>query len=385
VAEATDKLSDARRVVEGLESAAKVAEDLGDVSQTIGRLRTQVSIEGLAGQILEEGVELSGDVIKGLSVADRSKLVEQGILVFNEATGGFTYTKKGIEIAEQVAKASDPALAAQINTAREALEKAEYGLKFAQEKALTPLQHKFLQLTGGIPGATDMERSSLALQKGKLLKPWTWFRMTPEAKAQEVINMVGNHMAALIGNADTPEAAAAILRNASSAMATQEMGKLILSVEGRAFTAMINGSDAVAANMIRGWKASEAQRWMLTNVAEFLGKSVDDLVADMAEKDGPGRVMRAITAIVDAPIAKGTSVDAMQTMLKSGLNEDALKKLADFFVDGKIPFSKDTFKLHMIGEVAEIARRNAVAVFGVQTEGMFTKATNALKAAETLA
>lgn len=274
----------------------------------------------------------------------------------------------------------------------------------AQGAALKPWEKKAVDLLGARPGeGIDKEIAfmrrfggvPLGMEGGhirpvKWYKPWTWFQLTPQAKISELVNTMGDTLGLYMKNAqDLPSLEKAIAAVVEGAISPRQYGNLFLTREGRTLQAFVQAGGGEAQKILDAYKVSNFPlRNSLDEVAEVLGRTQDDVLS-LLDKHGPAHVWDEIAKgmpPVDAKDLTNAQKSLFAKMADGTFSKKTVDRFAKTFLgDNAAPFNLDSLKLHMIGRFAEVSANQAMLQLGLDAQGVWTKAVNALKAAETLA
>jgi len=130
---------------------------------------------------------------------------------------------------------------------------------------------------------------------------------------------------------------------------------------------------------------------MLSDIANVLGhRHPGDLLGDLARKNGPANIMKRLESALNLPQSgAGTALSASRTriaadLLNGKINPEVLESLSGTFRDFKIPFDLTSYKAILYMELADHTATLAIAQFGVEAEGIFTKAADMAKSVEAL-
>jgi hypothetical protein len=189
--------------------------------------------------------------------------------------------------------------------------------------------------------------------------PW---RLTPEAKAQELVATVQDNVGAyIIAHFDDPYDVAEALRRAASGAVGPEMGHAFLTREGRAVQGILKGFDVETQKLIGAYDQIKDQRLMLAKIAETIGSTKEDVMGLLAKGDY-------------------NSVSRMTNGLASPEMLEGLYKSLE-----NMPYSTKLFKLELMNKLADHTAHVGVTMFGIQGRGFAQKLAAAVKSAETLA
>jgi hypothetical protein len=380
--ERADLLEEANKVLSAAAGVVHITEDVADASKAIEEL---ASLAEKAGYVTgKAGAALSLETVASLPEKTARILEEAGVIILDKEKGIYTVTERVNDVAKilEAAKAGEPAY-------QKALQAAEAAATVYSEsmgmRQISPLQEKFLYFFG-LAGPTDLTKTTIGL-KGELFKPWTWFRLTPKAKISELMTHIADGSAILIKDAKSPEAMVKIMVAASEGAISKEMGHMILSLEGRTLQGTLKGFENIATDLLRAYRAAEPERDLLANIARVLGMDLEKTLDQLGAKKGTSAILeRVLAALEDPKVAKGTAGIALTALRKEGgLTAKGLKRVVAMFFDRRVPYDDGAFRLHMLGKVNEWTAKIALAQLGPESAGIVSKATSALKAAETLA
>jgi len=285
------------------------------------------------------------------------------------------------EVAQVGAKIEDIARSMEsmpaVERAQAAIEQAKLGTQLSELNAAAKVAER-----------VD-ESVRIFREKARLWKPWTWFRLRPEAAAREIFNIYGDNLKFLWrpGIADSPEDLLALAHNASSILSDPKLGMAIYTPQGRALIAAVKASEGVLGELASDFRGVARERDLLAELGRLVGKGPEGILKMLEQKKDPDvlKIIAGMMAQASPEARKTESFIAMQKLMQDNGLLSELSKFRQLFLSGKMPYNMATYKIHAIGRIEEQIGRMAIARYGLEAEGAFTKAANALKAAEGLA
>lgn len=202
-------------------------------------------------------------------------------------------------------------------------------------------------------------------------------KLTPESKAQELLTLLNDNIntkivARLYNEPDAEAKIVAAIERASTG-ATTDFGYAFLTQEGRTAQAFMSGANGTAQTIYDNYKALEGQRGTLNLLADVLKIDPGEIIAN-GEKNS-GNLFRTL--------AKEAPIEIQQAIQRGEITQETFSDLAKIFKD--MPYNKDTFIIHVMAGVEDRAMQQAIVQFGVQSRGLLTRWSNAIKSAESLA
>lgn len=255
-------------------------------------------------------------------------------------------------------------------------------------QSLSSGRRKFIELTGGLPIGlrAEGEAAELFNRRASAFKPWTWFRLTPESRARELLFKVQDHGLLVLRGAKSADQIAERLRYPLRILLDPKMGASAMTLEGRALLGAMARGQIDIDTLLRGFNSADQMklRESLDQLAKSLKISPTELMGRLDAKDGIATLAGQVVA------ASKKDARVLEILKTLGLADEAAVggRLTDFkaiFLDGQVPWDLDLFKLHALGRLNEAAAAQAIVQFGITEKGLWLKATDAIKAAETLA
>lgn len=252
-------------------------------------------------------------------------------------------------------------------------------LKALGKKQVTTADKFFIALSGGDP----LRPASMPnwIEKvpgvGKVAKA---FALTPESKAKEMIILVGDNIGTqVIGrmmNMPNAEAEfASYIRRVAKGATGIEYGHAMLTLEGRTVQAFTKGAEAAVEHLFSTYQKVGKERAVLTTLSDLLGEAPSKLLRLMDEEP---------EVLMDLLVKKQGMNPAIDLMVQSGeLTPDGLRALSKTI--GDMPYNKEMFFAKALDAIETQAMRQSVVQFGVQSKGLLTRWSDAMKAAESLA
>ncbi len=220
-----------------------------------------------------------------------------------------------------------------------------------------------LALTGGDPfkaTAKSFERQW-----------WNPLALTPSARAHEYLTMVTDHVGQyIIANIDEPKDIVNALDKALAGSLGTKYGHAFLTLEGRTAQAALSGFDIKARDLLTALETTADERRVLSDIATALKTTPTDVLE---------RIARDEVSVIAKQLG-GTMAPEDLTKLGKTL----IKSYGNGAMD-TVPLDNQMFKLMLNNELADHAAKQAILQFGVKSEGLITKMSNTVKAAETLA
>ncbi len=206
------------------------------------------------------------------------------------------------------------------------------------------------------------------------------FELTPAAKAHELLTVVGDNLGAnlisrVINNVDAEADFVNAIHRIKKGATGIEYGHALLTQQGKTVQGFLSGADFDLQKTLSTYQKLAPQRQQLQVISEALGESPAKLLKMFDEN--PQAVMKMLAGkspVLDEMIATG------------GLNEDVLKSLRRMFPDdGSVPYNREMFFAASLDAIETAVARQAVVQFGIESKGVLTRWSDALKAAESLA
>jgi len=270
--------------------------------------------------------------------------------------------------------------AATVTRAEGALDALRDGIAHASANLPRYWERKLMNLMGVVPPTFD----DIAKAGSKsLFKPWTWFKKTPLSRAMEGMQKVTDNLNQAMMGAESIEDAVRMLEQAVEAISNPATRGMWVSIQGRSLQALVLQDELKVKDLLESMQVAQKETDLLHTIATVLGKDVDDIVMDLSKEGGVADIFRKLQQL--APEEATAAVGAIQAMLADGtLTQSKVADIWKMFGDGQLPYSLDTFKLHVAGKFADSHASLAIARFGETSRSMWTKATSTLKAMETL-
>jgi len=261
--------------------------------------------------------------------------------------------------------------------------KATETLAEMEGKTFSPLEKFAIWATGGLPLSTESAAlwAAKAPTGAKRLLPWNWFALTPQARAHEVLEQVSTFTQNLVSQADSVDEVYRIFQNVLKGATGDELGHMIATPAGRAYLSWAKGANAYVEDAYRFWTMHQDEINDIHVLAELLDEDVHSMMGRIfngAADDVFEDIQRALTSEVPAQKAL-----AQEHIRRLGLTLDDIKAFGQVFEDA--PYSLERFKFHIINNIYDHVAQLAVTQLGVKAAGFWKKATDQLKAVETLA
>jgi len=222
-----------------------------------------------------------------------------------------------------------------------------------------------IALTGGDPfkPLEQLSKFEKLTRKKSILNPFSYFALTPAARAHELMTMVSDNVGTyIISRSDDPYQIAAAISKAAKGATGDEFGHAFLTIEGRTAQGVLGGFEAQTQDLLKAWDLTTQERSTLEMIAAATGNDVHKTMSVLTE--GSDNALRALAEQV-------------------GSTPDALKQLGAVLKD--MPYSTDLWKLELGIRLADHTAKQGVLQFGVQGRGLLEKMALTLKSAETLA
>lgn len=239
-------------------------------------------------------------------------------------------------------------------------------------KALDRFDKFAIMLTGGDPLSTPTNKAL-----NFITKP---FQLTPQSKANELLNMVNNNIstkivAQLWDDPDAVNKIADALGRASKGASGVEYGHAFLTMEGRTVQGFLGGAESLVGKIRDDFNALTPQRGMLQLLRDSLGDTPERILK-LADEN-PEVLFKTLQA-------KAATNPMLAQLIQQGeLNPDKLNQLSKILKG--MPYDKETAVVHILGALEEQAARQAIIQFGVEKNSLMTRWSNAIKSAESLA
>ena len=199
--------------------------------------------------------------------------------------------------------------------------------------------------------------------------------LTPEAKAYETLTVVADVVdAQIFQRTDDPAQIVRAIEDATDEILGSKYGHAFLTPEGRIAQAALSNGSVEAKALLGQYNAILDERLLLNDIARALGESPTTILQRIVD-DGPEVLARHVTQV------GAQNADSIAARLADDI---IIKNLNDVHKKG-LPYSPELFKYTLSMQVKEAAEKMAIMRFGVQNMGIIRKASEALKAAETLA
>lgn len=344
--------------VDDVADYARAADKAFDLVRTAGNAEDALRLADEAYSL----AQLAGDTRKIAQFGDEAARLATGL---GRAEDAARYTEEAGKFAKF--------------TTQQAAEFSEAALRAAGKKQITTADKLAILLTGGDP----FRPSALGQKLSKipaLGKISGAFALTPDAKARELMSLIGDNIGSnvIARLMDSPNAEAdfvSYLRRVSKGAIGNEYGHAFLSLEGRTVQGFLAGSEASVEGLLRSYMELAPSRGKLELITNVLGESPARLLRRMDES--PDEVLRMLAKHADAD-------PALAAMLQDGtLTPESLRQLSKALK--KTAYNKEMFFAQAMDAIETNAMRQAVVQFGVRSRGVMTRWSDAMKAAESLA
>lgn len=378
------------KVVDKLLAYGKKVEGMADI-KAIGTLTDEVTDLTKDAKQLEALVEEQSAIVRTLQAGvDEARSTKQ---LGGVAVGAPELAMAQRDTARRVVELGDAAH--DLETKLDALAAASRRLDVLKG-APTPTarQEKLVQfLNNGKlldPIADEAKAASAASRvledKATFWKPWTWFRWTPQTKAMELLSRVSDHAAALVNVLGSPELIVRVLQEPMRALDLPQLGTHIFSLQGRALRWSLQGSSARLGQLLDAWRSTADLRSVTHAMSQVLKAPLDETVS-MIDKLTPDELIARLKQAVAAGPIPGSeqSLQRVTMLLQDPASlERYLGDAKDLYFTQMVPYDLKSFRIHALRVVEETTAKQAIRLYGVQNEGLFTKSLTALKASETL-
>jgi hypothetical protein len=239
--------------------------------------------------------------------------------------------------------------------------------------------------TGELKGLTTVDKFAMFVTGGNPLEPNALskglvgkvnpFNLKPEARAQELVTMLTDHVGSYILSShwDDPEGAVNAISRAAKASLGPEFGHAFLSIEGRTAQGYMGGVAAQAQDLLGQFKLVEEERSILGLVSNALGETPGKVLTRLA--DEPGVVLQQLSS-KSSPELMAMAEAGQLTAEELGRVGKTLKTL---------PYDSNSFMQELMIKTEDFGMQQAILQFGVQARGLMSRWSGAVKSAETLA
>lgn len=246
-----------------------------------------------------------------------------------------------------------------------------------------------VKLTGGAVGAPESLPGLRGIQEGK----WNPFALTPEARVQEYMTILQDHVTSYAvaantlpnGTVDVEGLVRAITRAKDGAFDPQ-MGNMILTLEGRSVRTTLAGFAGEAEGMLRDWRQTEFERNLLDQAARSLGVSPYEIIKRLDNGEGASVLDQLTKALgQDAEAGKNVARLLANANLKD-LTPDVLERLHGILGDKAfVGYTDQLFVADLSNKLADFAAKQAIVQFGAKEQGFIRNLAEMTKQAESLA
>lgn len=227
------------------------------------------------------------------------------------------------------------------------------------------------------------------------------FSLTPQARATEVVNNSATVTGAVLDRARTangdfdPAQAAKYLHGIANTpldTARELSMRALESPDAAAIPLVLKDNVDKIDNIAAAWEASQPRLNVLAKLGELTGRTLEEVVVDLADEAGAKRLLvqiQDLAARSDAPEAKELllAMQGQQPGIQGldTLNAKALTELAKPF-QGKdgLPQRPEMVKAAMQQAVEDLTAQWAVDWFGVKPDAGWVRTANLVKSAQSL-
>ena len=266
------------------------------------------------------------------------------------------------------------------------IEAEEAALKALNSLTFNPVQRFAIWAAGGNP-LTEVSAAAWAAKapKGAMkFLPWNWFKLTPMARANEVLVNVGVHGQALITQSRSVEDVVRAFNRGVTGALGDEVGHIMMTPAGRSAQSFMKHSTAEINELHALYKGTTVQRDQLHAASRLLNTSADELLSRLVKGEAKLVGKELIEGVGrlgdDATFAVKSLAESVQD---GSFTANTLEAIGKQLVD--VPFSVDTFKFAALQAVWESTSKTVVLQLGIGEAGFFTRMTSSLKTIETLA
>src|SRR3990167_6990703 len=256
----------------------------------------------------------------------------------------------------------------------------------AAKSRMTRAEQAVVWITGGDPLAKGPTKN--------ILNPVSWFSLTPEAKAHELVNIVLSNVNSRVVAANVlpdgtynVEAIARALGRATAGSYSPELGHMIVTLEGRAVRDTMTIANNAVQDVAKVWaETGKMERPLLQMIAGALGETPYNVMHRLEAGESAAlftQFMEKTSQNADSATALTRLLTANNVTPEAWNAEQMGARLLVF--KGNDLYDNQLSVHTMIDKIAETSARAAVMRFGVKARGAVEAMTNAVKSAETLA
>lgn len=370
-----------RLMQNGMSGSDALAQVRGQAYKNAGALAIRMQANDLLFHLAADPLNVIAGWAKPIERASVAKILGAAKAVPENVVQITKETQAAIDVArlalKQAEEAGDATKVVQLTDEIASMEGAIRAVEGMAQ--LGPWEQRLLRLTGNMPGEVGPARKFVQ----KLLSP---FNLTPAAKAYEYVDTIQHNVIAFIMNSakDPAEAVRSMQRLASGTLDAR-LAHMIATPQGALVRGVAEAMAIRGTSLLGAYDATTFERRLLDSVATVLGETPVKLMSRL--KAGEANVIATLLTekIGSLPdVAKGLD-GLFASFGKNPANVlDELAKLPGLFKGADI-YTADLLKLHLTNMVADVAAEAGVKMFGVKARGTLLAASEALKAAETLA
>ena len=256
----------------------------------------------------------------------------------------------------------------------------------AAKSRMTRAEQAVVWITGGDPLAKGPTKN--------ILNPVSWFSLTPEAKAHELVNIVLSNVNSRVVAANVlpdgtynVEAIARALGRATAGSYSPELGHMIVTLEGRAVRDTMTIANNAVQDVAKVWaETGKMERPLLQMIAGALGETPYNVMHRLEAGESAAlfaQFMEKTSQNADSATALTRLLTANNVTPEAWNAEQMGARLLVF--KGNDLYDNQLAVATMLDKIAETSAKAAVMRFGVKARGAVEAMTNAVKSAETLA
>ena len=296
---------------------------------------------------------------------------------------------------------------------------------------MTWAEQKFLQVTGNMPQASDLNSLREALgnarkvndvelagilerqlsvvesllpktKAGKLLtnladrksiiNPLSWFRLTPQARAQEFMyNTYTNLKDYVVSSASSADEIVRSIFRAADGTVGPEFGHMVVSMEGRHISGFFRAIAQDAEQRLGAHKTLWYERGILETMQGVLGEDMHKILNQIQNGETAGLYARFTEKIAQNPEATALLDNLLRGkgLAPEQFTKEALEAIGEMLrpaANGDLlPYSLDIFKYQTLAASSDWAAKIGVMQFGVKQQGFLNTLSDTIKAGENLA
>src|SRR3990167_4571119 len=256
----------------------------------------------------------------------------------------------------------------------------------AAKSRMTRAEQAVVWITGGDPLAKGPTKN--------ILNPVSWFSLTPEAKAHELVNIVLSNVNSRVVAANVlpdgtynVEAIARALGRATAGSYSPELGHMIVTLEGRAVRDTMTIANNAVQDVAKVWaETGKMERPLLQMIAGALGETPYNVMHRLEAGESAAlftQFMEKTSQNADSATALTRLLTANNVTPEAWNAEQMGARLLVF--KGNDLYDNQLAVSTILDKIAETSAKAAVMRFGVKARGAVEAMTNAVKSAETLA